>query len=202
MRINNKTLYVIIIAKIVSVLLAISALTACSDTSNEYRRYTVHESLGRFSIEYPETYNEPLIQIIKDSFGEDIYLETAHNSENQSIDSIFSIHLTRAKENENANIFLQRQLDYDAKVAADFSLLERSDTIVSGKQAEQFIYSYTRLPDTYHGEEGGSSPWLQHSVFFDVDGVIWSIRFSSTLSRWDAGNSEFSHLIATLKIIN
>lgn len=168
-----------------------------------YRKFIVKEDLVSFSFEYPSSYQKPYLD--RTIGPEHISLLTGHWTNKNDIDIVdSSLHFMVGRSSSvltDAKAVFEFISDINMR-SQDYKVLERSSITITGIQCEQIIYSYTQSPDVYHkvGRQN-PIPKIAYEVYFDSEGIIWSICMSADMSRAEQTEIEFRHVLNTFKIL-
>lgn len=210
------------------VILVMVMVTACKDTlgvfnetqsSDGFKTLTVTNELCSFALQYSGNYKragpygdlkdnspymyvkllapEKTMQILvpadKDS------LKTTTTMYTPATFEIF-VYAPRAtmdiqNSTERLNMTLEGQKRWE-----NFKLLERLPVTVYGIEGELIAY----VVDWFLPVSKGEGPLLQYhkAVYFDYNGLIWTIEATSEMEMVDQVNADFDHIVQTFKIID
>ena len=155
---------------------------ATSGTNSKYNTYTLKHYGVSFSFKYPVGYK--------------IILSYLQNNPNAPIGVHFSWQGTDPIFGED--IFSPIADQVDPTTAANTAgshtpdeEIERTSIVIAGTTSELVAYN----SDDYQ-----NAPSINRGVYFDVNGVLWSISIYSSTANADKAENDFEHIIGTFKV--
>jgi hypothetical protein len=156
--------------------------TATSGTSSKYKTYTLKHYGVSFSFEYPVGY-KTILSYIQDNPDAPIGVHFSW----QETDPIFGV-----------DIYSPKAEQVDPATAANTAgshspdeEIERTSIAIAGTTGELVAYN------SYDYQNAHS---INRGVYFDVNGVLWSISIYSSTANADKAENDFEHIISTFKV--
>ena len=168
---------------VVSVALGASSCTqnVTSGTNSKYKTYTLKHYGVSFSFEYPVGY-KTILSYIQDNTEASIGVHFSWHG----ADPIFGIDI-------NSHIAEQVDPTTAENTAGSHTPdeeIERISIAIAGITGELVAYN--------SGYQ--YAPSINRAVYFDVNGVLWSISIYSSTANADKAENDFEHIISTFKV--
>jgi hypothetical protein len=169
---------------VVSIAFGASSCTqnAISGTNSKYKTYSLKHYGVSFSFEYPVGY-KTILSYIQDNPDASIGVHFSW----QGADPIFGV-----------DIYSPNAEQVDPTTAANTAgshtpdeEIERTSIAIAGTTGEMV---------TYNSDDYQNAPSINRGVYFDVNGVLWSISIYSSTANADKAENDFDHIISTFKV--
>lgn len=186
--------------------------SACVNDSL-YKEVTITREDISFTFEYPSLY-EDINNTLSDGNQEDwidlvcsikYTTPTDEYSQFGRYDREFGILFFTSSENPyvsvpytNAKEYLEYYINNSIVNGLGFTLIEKSNAVISGIQAEKVISSHGTAYETYLG----SHLCKTISLFFDYRNLIWGISLTYHIEVAEEAEKEFDHIVNSFKFIN
>jgi hypothetical protein len=166
-----------------------------------YSKFSVREGICKYSFEYPSHYGKPFLDTSAGDAQTTVSITVPyHEEEIINIILVISVYKKNEDQLSSANSLVEYYLRlYESGGVLDFSLIEKSQKSVIGRDGILIVYSHTNPLDAYPGKESVTD--LTREVIFENDGLMWSISVTYDQKTPDSAESDFQHVLETLKII-
>ena len=181
---KKRSKFWLLLILVVSIAFGASSCTqsAISGTSSNYKTYSLKPYGVSFSFEYPVGY-KTILQYFQDNPDASIGVHFSW----QGTDPIFGVDI-------NSTIAEQVDPTTAANTAGSHipnEEIERTSIAIAGTTGELVAYN----SDDYQ-----NAPSINRGVYFDVNGVLWSISIYSSTANADKAENDFEHIISTFKV--
>ena len=168
----------------------------------EYRKCTFHSGGNtRYSFEYPSTYRKESDDSASQYFTSVFLWLPGRKGATFLANPSIAVMITFPSAIEiNAKASLESDLDNGMNLQ-EFQLLERSEIIVSGIQAEQIVFSWLMTSEASSFEPQIYYIWSGRKVYFNYEGEIWILTLKSTANAIVQANADFNHFLQTFRIL-
>jgi hypothetical protein len=188
-------------------LLALLVVTLLGCNNAEYRTFTFEKGVN-LTFEYPSHYRRDLIYSYVEgkSAGRITFLDRLSSKV-----SIYGFIWVTIRDPSGVYPYAKTAIEQIASGEYDIytsgpgelnrDILERSTIIINGIPAELIVYSHKvgfieRLP-----YESSKIIRINRTVYFDHNGLLWSIAIESDEDKAEQARADFEHLLQTFKIL-
>jgi hypothetical protein len=191
-------------------------LCSCGD----YNQITIKNELGAYSFEYSSKYSKevaddlefdiPFTHLILDGPVKNETTEIIDPESGEiktvtgrrgtsSIEVGISNYKVHYGESYDAAFRISKELE-GAKKWDNFKLINRYSVLVSGIEGEIIEYLIDKLMPI--PVEDGNNLWYCLEVFFDYNGLVWSIKARGNQEIREELKADFDHIVETFKILD
>jgi hypothetical protein len=163
--------------------LVLTAPTVVSCTSSQYKTYTLKHNGISFSFEYPLGYKK-FLSYIQDNPAAPIGVRFAKNN-----DPVLMVNIAGNLSGKNPDL---NAVAMTAGSHTPQQETERSSITIGGTTGVLLVYVFpdTQLPST-----------ITREVFFNINGILWSISTYSSTEKADEAKLVFEHMMDTFKVL-
>ena len=179
---------------------ALVLVLSCTACSRKFSGYTVyHQDVGQglFTIEYPDNYDIPLVELYNDTQYSCIHLKNRLDRESRA-QSIWEIEITRQKYDSLSDAIIQQMRLFE--VYPDSELTTQYDVDIDGNKATVLTCTYTKALTDYEMNILKLKPIRLQATFayFSKNGAVWRIADTTCPDVFPNDPEYFQHMLDTM----
>lgn len=195
-------------AYILLIFILMSFLLSCSnsDVTPGYKEFTLHRNraaVAYFSFEYPEGFEK-----LGNSYIDSEYVRISFYRsllEEGYWDAWFNVRVYRYPmfDHSSAAAAIEDEIQTSTTLFEDFKILKRTPVLVDNVEGELLVYSYIPIKQTdEYSYLKGHPIVISRNIYFDYNGLIWTIDMASVEEVAEADEAVWEHLLETFKILD
>jgi hypothetical protein len=173
------------------------------NTNSYYTRFDVREGNTHFSFEYPSRYEKPFLDTSAGNNYSSVSIQLKNPVE-KNLNVLITISTSQVGETfPDSKYLLDYKLKlYESGVLLDYEPIERYPIIIMGIEGEAIFYSSSapQIFVPYPNRE--NVIYLTRKVLFSDNNIIWEISVDYDKDYPDTAESDFQHLLQTLKVLD
>lgn len=178
--------------------ISLSATTGCRrGETSEYKEFTVSEGPASFSFEYPAFFLKPTVE--RSSETGYPFVSSVGANDQPGIEFLFIDVFQSSNASPNSTAMLDRDLREHWTKLADFRLLERYPTSVSGYPGEVIAFAYSGLTVV---SELTPVNGVSYKAYFDNSGFIWKVGVTADEPGGTPAETHFKHILETFRFLD